>query len=43
MRIAVLMDVSDTEAMQAAMETQEIRDAMAYDGVPTFVIHVERQ
>ena len=32
-RAAVLMDVPDLDALQAVMQTQEARDAMAYDGV----------
>ena len=32
-RVAVLMEVSDLEALTAAMATQEVADAMEYDGV----------
>lgn len=43
-KVAVLMDVPDLEAMRAAMQTQEVADAMAYDGVlpETLVILVEQ-
>jgi hypothetical protein len=42
-RVALLMDVSDMEALTAAMETREAADAMAHDGVrpETLVILVE--
>jgi hypothetical protein len=32
-KVAVLMDVPDLDAVTAAMETPEMADAMAYDGV----------
>ncbi len=32
-RVAVLMDVADLDALRAAMQTQPMADAMAYDGV----------
>lgn len=32
-RVAVLMDVSDLDALTAAMATQEVADAMEHDGV----------
>ncbi len=43
-RVGVLMDVPDMDAVMAAMETEEAREAMAYDGVlpETLVILVER-
>ena len=43
-RVGVLMDVSDMDAMMAAMETDAAAEAMAYDGVlpETLVILVER-
>lgn len=42
-RVAVLMDVPDMDAMMASMQTQEMADAMAHDGVlpETLVILVE--
>jgi hypothetical protein len=42
-RVAVLMDVSDMDALMAAMEAPGAREAMAYDGVlpETLVILVE--
>ena len=42
-RVGLVMDVADMEAVMAAMETEEARDAMAYDGVlpETLVILVE--
>jgi hypothetical protein len=42
-RVAVLMDVADMDALMAAMQTEEMADAMAYDGVlpETLVILVE--
>lgn len=42
-RVGVLMDVPDMDAVMAAMETAEARDAMAYDGVAaeTLVLLVE--
>ena len=42
-RVAVLMDVSDMDALMAAMETQAAADAMAHDGVlpETLVVLVE--
>jgi hypothetical protein len=38
------MDVPDMDAVMAAMETEEAREAMAYDGVlpETLLILVER-
>ena len=43
-KVAVLMDVADLDAVTASMQTQEMADAMAYDGVlpETMVILVER-
>jgi hypothetical protein len=43
-RVGVLMEVSDMDAVMAAMETEEAAEAMAYDGVmpETLVILVER-
>jgi hypothetical protein len=43
-RAAVLMDVSDLDALMAVMQTQEARDAMEYDGVlpETLVMLLER-
>lgn len=32
-QVALLMDVPDMEAVMAAMQTQELAEAMAYDGV----------
>jgi hypothetical protein len=42
-RVAVLMDVADMNAVMAAMQTDAMSDAMAYDGVlpETLVILVE--
>lgn len=42
-RVAVMMDVPDMDALQAAMKTKEAADAMEYDGVlpETLVILVE--
>jgi len=42
-RVGVLMDVSDLDAVMAAMETEAAADAMAYDGVlpETLVLLVE--
>ncbi len=42
-RVAVLMDVSDMDALTAAMETEAAAEAMEYDGVlaDTLVILVE--
>ena len=42
-RVGVLMDVSDMDALKAAMETEAAAEAMAYDGVlpETLVILVE--
>jgi hypothetical protein len=42
-RVAVLMDVADMDAVMAAMQTEAMSDAMAYDGVlpETLVILVE--
>jgi hypothetical protein len=44
-KVAVLMDVPDLDAVTAAMETPEMADAMAYDGVlpETLVILVEQR
>jgi hypothetical protein len=41
--VAVLMDVSDLDALMAAMQSQAAADAMAYDGVmpETLVILIE--
>ena len=43
-KVAVLMDVPDLDAVTASMQTQEMADAMAHDGVlpETMVILVER-
>ena len=42
-RVAVLMDVSDMDAVMAAMESGEAKEAMEHDGVvaETMVILVE--
>ncbi len=42
-RVAVLMDVADMDAVMAAMQTEAMAEAMAYDGVlpETLVILVE--
>ena len=42
-RVAVLMDVADMDTVMAAMQTEEMADAMTYDGVlpETLVILVE--
>ena len=42
-RVAVLMDVADMDAIMAAMQTETMTEAMAYDGVlpETLVILVE--
>jgi hypothetical protein len=42
-RVGVLMDVSDMDALMAAMETPEAAEAMAHDGViaETLVLLVE--
>jgi hypothetical protein len=42
-RVAVLMDVADMDAVMAAMQTEKMAEAMAYDGVlpETLVILVE--
>ncbi len=32
-RVGVLMDIADLDVVMAAMENQEMADAMAYDGV----------
>src|ERR1700674_4236635 len=42
-QVAVLMDVADMDALMAAMKTEEMADAMKYDGVlpETLVILVE--
>ncbi len=42
-RVAVLMDVADMDAVMAAMQTEALAEAMAYDGVlpETLVILVE--
>jgi hypothetical protein len=42
-RVGLVMDISDLEAVMAAMETEAARDAMAYDGVipETLVFLVE--
>jgi hypothetical protein len=43
-RVGVLMDVSDMDALMAAMESDAAADAMAYDGVlpETLVMLIER-
>lgn len=43
-KVGVLMDVPDMDALTAAMDTNEMAEAMAYDGVlpETLVILVER-
>ena len=42
-RVGLLMDIPDMDAVMAAMETEEAREAMAHDGVvpETLVILVE--
>jgi hypothetical protein len=42
-RVAVMMDVPDMDALQAAMQSQAAADAMAFDGVvpESLVILVE--
>ena len=42
-QVAVLMDVADMDALMAAMSTEQMSEAMAYDGVlpETLVILVE--
>ena len=42
-RVGIVMDVSDMDKLMAAMEDQEMRDAMEYDGVvpESLVILVE--
>jgi hypothetical protein len=42
-RVGVLMDIADLDVVMAAMENQEMADAMAYDGVlpETLVLLVE--
>ena len=42
-RVALIMDVPDMDAVMAAMQTQELADAMEYDGVlpETLVILIE--
>jgi hypothetical protein len=42
-RVAVLMDVADLDALMAAMQTEAMAKAMAYDGVvgDTLVLLVE--
>ena len=42
-QVAVLMDVADMDALTAAMQTEPMAEAMAYDGVlaETLVILVE--
>ena len=42
-RVAVLMDVADMDAVMAAMQTEAMAEAMAYDGVlaDTLVLLVE--
>jgi len=42
-RVAVLMDVADMDAVMAAMQTEKMAEAKAYDGVlpETLVILVE--
>jgi hypothetical protein len=42
-QVGLVMDIPDMEAVMAAMETEEARDAMAYDGVlpETLVFLVE--
>ena len=44
-RVGVLMDVTDMETLQTAMETEGAAEAMAHDGVipETLVILVEAQ
>ena len=44
-RVGVLMDIADLDVVMAAMENQEMADAMAYDGVlpETLVLLVEAQ
>ncbi len=42
-RVAIVMDVADMDKVMAAMENDEMREAMAYDGVipESLVILVE--
>ena len=42
-QVALLMDVADMDAVMAAMQTEKMTEAMAYDGVlpETLVILVE--
>jgi hypothetical protein len=42
-RVALMMDVPDLDALQAAMQSQGSRDAMEHDGVvpESLVFHVE--
>jgi len=42
-RVGLVMDVADLDAVMASMETEEGRDAMAYDGVlpETIVVLIE--
>jgi hypothetical protein len=42
-RVGIVMDVADMDKVMAAMENQEMRDAMEYDGVvpESLVILVE--
>jgi hypothetical protein len=42
-QVAVLMDVADMDVVMAAMQSEELADAMAYDGVlpETLVLLVE--
>lgn len=42
-RVGIVMDVADMDKLMAAMEDQEMRDAMEYDGVvpESLVILVE--
>ena len=44
-KVAVLMDISDLDAVMSYMETQEAADALAYDGVlpETLVLLVEQR
>ena len=44
-KVAVLMDISDMDAVMSYMQTQDAADAMAHDGVlsETLVLLVEQQ
>jgi hypothetical protein len=44
-KVGIVMDIADLDAVMSFMETQEAKDAMAYDGVlpETLVLLVEQQ